>query len=164
MHQSPAGPIRLFVAAVLVLLTLSAVGDPVPLAPVPASTPPALARRLAGYQASARWPQRADLGVPLYPDLRAFMVQRFAAAPAKLATVLFTTHAPAARVLKWYARRLPEWHLDKASGVLAPRDCGTPGALHNRCPYIEAQNVKTHQCGPAFDCTGQVAISYRPGP
>jgi hypothetical protein len=137
---------------------------PLPLAQPAPATAPDVASRIVRQQRGTPWPDIDAVKIPLYPDFRAFLMGRRRGSHRRSRlTLLFASQTSADRVLDWYAHRLPAWKLDRRHGLLVPPGCTAAGALHDRCSYVEVQDVAGGRCGIAFRCRAQAAVSYAPG-
>lgn len=161
MHETSR--IRVIVGAVALALMLPALaGDTVPVVKIPAGMKPSLATYYRNGLKKIHWPTLAELGVPLYPGLRAYTM---ASGKDKKGHTWeaagFASPVKRDKVIAWYRKKLPKWKYDSTMKALLGPGCDMSKMLNGVCPFINGMDMSGAKCGGQFPCKATIQISYR---
>lgn len=145
---------------------LLAVGVPVLAGSLPMAKPKHGAKRsIVKYTLAARkklpFPSVKELGVPLYPDLAATVVDvNPDSSGKKWGTVTFMSQAKTAKVIAWYRKKkLPGWKYNTTFKWLEGKGCTQAKAITHACPMIAGMDVQG-ACPGIYECKSEILITY----
>ena len=115
------------------------------------------------------WPSDEEIGVPLYPDLKAFFTGANVGVTAEQSAFRFVNFASQADVqalLAWYEENAEGWVVDATMEMLFPKGASMNDALMGSVPYVNisdaAEGTVDGKCGGWYACKSLVQVVYKP--
>ncbi len=116
------------------------------------------------------WPTVDEIGVPLYPDLTAFLAGEnvgVTEAEGEFRFVNFASQADVATLLAWYGEHAEGWVVDETMEMLFPEGASINDALMGQTPYVNISDMvegTEGKCGGWYACKTMVQVVYKPAP
>lgn len=112
------------------------------------------------------WPTLEELGVPLYPDLEAFIIgENPAMGPgaAQYRFVNFASQKDVATILSWYGEHAEGWEVDTDMDMVLPEGMDAMDALMGKSGFVNVSEATLGGgCWSGVPCESLVQIVYRP--
>ena len=121
-----------------------------------------------GAIADQEWPTVDEIGVPLYPDLKAYMAgvppNPFAQNASEFRFVNFASQADVPTLLAWYGEHADDWVVDADMRMLYPEGADANAAMMGQSPFVNFLD-ETENPGKCLgiSCKSTVQVVYKPG-
>ena len=122
-----------------------------------------------GAIADHEWPTVDEIGVPLYPDLKAYMAavspaNPFAQNASEFRFVNFASQADVPTLLAWYEEHADGWVVDADMRMLFPEGVDANAAMTGQSPFVNFFDM-TEAPGKCLgiSCKSTVQVVYKPG-
>lgn len=110
------------------------------------------------------WPTLEEIGIPLYPDLEAFMLgENPSADGGTLLFVNFASQADANALLAWYSEHAEGWQVDEDMNVLLPEGASIMDVMMGKTVFVNIYDAETiGGCFGGVPCKSMVQVVYKP--
>ena len=124
-----------------------------------------------GAIADQEWPTVGEIGVPLYPDLKAYMTGTPPLGPPAgdkdaFRFVNFTSQADVPTLLAWYGEHAEGWVVDADMEMLFPEgaDIHTAMMMLGQSPFVSVMDMTEGAAGICMNvpCKSMVQVVYKP--
>ena len=117
-------------------------------------------------QTGRTWPTLVEIGIPLYPDLEAFMMGENPAIMPDSEVywfVNFASQKDVKTILAWYAEHAEGWAVDEDLGMLLPEGAEAMDAIMGKAAFVNLIDSETAGgCWTGVPCKTMVQIAYKP--
>ena len=113
------------------------------------------------------WPTVEEIGLPIYPDLRAYMAgvpeNPFASNASEFRFVNFASQTDVATLLAWYGEHAEGWVVDEDMEMVLPEGADADAAMMGESPFVNISDMSAMGMCVTVPCKTMVQVVYKPG-